>query len=322
MSDISTTTLYPEAWLGTWDWQGLQVSFVRRTATIEPNSKSKPSPVVLIHGFGACKEHWRHNIDAIGQDRDVYALDLVGFGASAKPYSRLIDEPGTEGWVYGIDSWGAQVRDFIIEHIKGPVQLVGNSIGGVVALNAARMLEEEKRAAKQVILIDCAQRALDDKRLAEQPALRRWGRPALKACVRQRWLTSTLFKALVKPGVIRRVLEQAYPSGKNIDEELINLLLKPATAPGAEEAFRGFINLFKDRLAPDLLQVLHTPVTMIWGEQDPWESAEVATQWKSFGAVKSLVVIPNLGHCPHDEDPETVNPIMIKLLREGDLEAC
>lgn len=191
-----------------------------------------------------------------------------------------------------------------------------------MALNTARLLEEANQQAKQVILIDCAQRALDDKRLTEQPPLRRWGRPALKACIRQRWLTNALFNALAKPGVIRRVLLQAYPSGNNVNDELVNLLLQPALAPGASEAFRGFINLFKDRLAPDLLENIHTPVAMLWGEQDPWEPVSVAAQWQQLDMVKSLDILPGLGHCPHDEDPELINSHLVKLLQRGDSQPC
>ena len=38
---------------------------------------------------------------------------------------------------------------------------------------------------------------------------------------------------------------------------------------GAAEAFRGFINLFGDHLAPQLMQELTIPVDLIWGEMDP-----------------------------------------------------
>ena len=42
--------------------------------------------------------------------------------------------------------------------------LVGNSIGGVVALRAAQMLEETPGLSpcRSVVLIDCAQRLMDD----------------------------------------------------------------------------------------------------------------------------------------------------------------
>lgn len=312
-----TSEPYPSTWLRSWHWRQWPVGAL--SAPAEQLSDPAGSAVVLIHGFGACKEHWRHNVPALRRERTVHAIDLLGFGASAKPRSQLageVEQPGSLR--YGIDLWSEQVVDFITSQVAGPVQLVGNSIGGVVALAAARRLEQADRPARGVVLVDCAQRALDDKRLAEQPPLRRWGRPLLKRVVRQRWLTSGLFKALARPGVIRKVLLQAYPSGANVDDQLVELLLRPTLQPGADEAFRGFINLFNDRIAPELLAELSTPVTLIWGQQDPWEPIEEARRWQQFSCVQQLHELPGVGHCPHDEAPERVNPLLVAALRQGD----
>lgn len=303
---------YPSDWLGNWQWHDLNVGVLQAPAA---QAAGSDGAVVLIHGFGACKEHWRHNVEVLRQQRPVYALDLIGFGQSDKPRSRLDGEAETPGSLrYGIDLWSRQVADFVTTQLKGDVQLVGNSIGGVVALAAARQLERAGTPAQRVVLVDCAQRALDDKRLAEQPPLRRWGRPLLKRLVRQRWLTTSLFRAIANPGVIRKVLLQAYPSGAHVDEQLVQLLLEPALQPGAAEAFRGFINLFDDRVAPELLAELNTPVTMIWGQQDPWEPIAEARRWQRFACVEALHELPGLGHCPHDEAPEQVNPLLLAAL--------
>ncbi len=316
-------SVYPHPWLQRWNWRQQTISYVRAPSPTATDGQIQGS-VLFIHGFGACKEHWRHNLPVLAAEHNAYGLDLLGFGDSSKPRSRLADEPidSEASWRYGIESWGEQVHDFVHELMPGPVQLIGNSIGGVVALEAARQLEQSGCPARQVILIDCAERALDDKRLAEQPPLRRLARPLLKAAVRQRWLTETLYRTLVRPGVIRGVLAQAYPSGRNVDEQLVQLLLHPARQPGACEAFRGFINLFNDRLAPDLLARLHTPVAMLWGEQDPWEPLAVAQSWQAFPCVHHFESLPRLGHCPHDEDPDVVNAKLKPLLRLEATPAC
>src|SRR3989475_11437263 len=44
--------------------------------------------VILVHGLGGFAETWRHNIGALARRATVYAVDLPGFGASAKPRSR------------------------------------------------------------------------------------------------------------------------------------------------------------------------------------------------------------------------------------------
>jgi pimeloyl-ACP methyl ester carboxylesterase len=78
---------------------------------------------------------------------------------------------------YGFDLWGQQVADFCTEVINKPVLLIGNSIGGVVALRAAQLLGPDQ--CQRVVLIDCAQRLMDDKQLAKQPAWMGWIRPML-----------------------------------------------------------------------------------------------------------------------------------------------
>jgi len=76
--------------------------------------------VLLVHGFGAFLEHFRDNIDNIADmGHRVWAITLVGFGKSEKPnvnYSELF--------------WSEFLRDFIIDVVREPVHLVGNSIGG------------------------------------------------------------------------------------------------------------------------------------------------------------------------------------------------
>jgi len=273
---------------------------------------------VLVHGFGASSGHWRHTLPALAPDCELIAPDLLGFGASDKPRSALRHEHLGAGSVrYGFDLWADQVATLACEGLGGRrLHLVGNSIGAMVCLSACLQLRRQGLAPIQVILIDCAQRTLDDKRLGEQPALARLGRPALKALVSQRWLTAVLFRSLARPAVIRRVLQQAYPSGAHVDDELVALLHRPSTDPGAVESFRGFINLFNDHLAPELLEALSSalpavPVRLLWGGADPWEDPQEARHWQErFSCIQELVVLPGIGHCPHDEAPEQVNPIL------------
>ncbi len=299
-----------------WDWRGHRISWVRE-GTSQPLQA-----VVLIHGFGANVHHWRHNFSALAEVSEVFALDLLGFGSSDKPPSRLESEPEKPGAVrYCFALWAELVADFIATHVcpgpsDRPIHLVGNSIGGVVALVSAKLLGERGHPPVQVILIDCAQRTLDERRVQELPILQQLSRPLLKRMVRQRWLTTTLFQFLARPAFIRRVLKVAYPTGANVDEELIALLHRPTTDQGASESFRGFVNLFSDLLAPDLLVDLHLPVRMIWGGDDPWESPQEAQHWANeFPAIQELRVLEGLGHCPHDEAPELVNPILLEWLK-------
>lgn len=61
------------------------------------------APVLLVHGFGASIGHWRKNIPFfVEAGYRVYALDLLGFGASEKP--RLE--------VYSLELWKELLVDF------------------------------------------------------------------------------------------------------------------------------------------------------------------------------------------------------------------
>ena len=315
-------SLVPADSIWTWkqaDGSSLQVAWQCHADTPEDAQDSSVPAVVLVHGFGASSNHWRHNLPVLGKQTHTYALDLIGFGASDQPQALLPgDRPALEqldssqALVYSFDLWGKEVADFCNAVVKSPVLLVGNSIGGVVALRAAQLLEER---CKGVVLIDCAQRLMDDKQLASQPAWMAWIRPLLKTLVSQRWLSTTLFRNAARPRVIKSVLKQAYPSGDNVDDQLVELLYKPTQRPGAAEAFRGFINLFDDYLAPDLLENLQQPVDLIWGQKDPWEPVAEAQEWaKRFNCINSLTILARSGHCPHDENPDQVNKILIKIL--------
>tara|TARA_B100000579_G_C22658478_1_gene769725 strand:- start:78 stop:977 length:900 start_codon:yes stop_codon:yes gene_type:complete len=294
-----------------WTWQNLQIAW-----QVEGEDINAPIAIVLIHGFGASKDHWRMNQKIIGAKVPCYALDLVGFGESSQPNSCLLYEKKTsKSFTYCFDSWSKQVSDFCNEIVKKPVFLIGNSIGGVIALNTSNKLSQK---CIGVVLIDCAQRTMDDKRLAEQSILMRFLRPVIKTLVRQRFLSSTLFTNAANPTFIEKILKVAYPSGRNVNKELIDILFKPTQREGASEAFRGFINLFDDYLAPDLLKNFQKPVHLIWGEKDPWEPIKEAEKWnKQFKCINSLEIIANAGHCPHDEMPEKVNPIIEKIIQEA-----
>lgn len=304
-----------------WRWHGLDVAWssqgpVHASASSTTTSTTTSTATVLIHGFGANKDHWRHNQPALAEVSTCYAIDLIGFGGSSQPRARLTDESDhPDHFSYSFDNWGSQVADFCREVVKTPVILVGNSIGGVIALRAAQIINER---CSGVVLINCAQRTMDDKRLHEQPVVMRWLRPSLKALVRQRWLSRSLFRNAANPTVIQQVLKQAYPSGSNVDESLMNLLQKPAQRPNAAEAFRGFINLFDDYLAPELMGDLKVPVDLIWGGDDPWEPLEEAQRWASrLDCIRSLEVINGAGHCPHDEAPDQVNPLLLKAIQQA-----
>ena len=292
-----------------WKWKDWDISW---SSTKQSHNNLN---ILLIHGFGASKRHWRYNQDFLGNNHNCYSIDLLGFGESSQPGALLDYESFKENHVrYCFDLWGDQIAAFCKEVIKSPVYLVGNSIGGVVSLKAAEILKEK---CNGLVLIDCAQRTMDDKRLRKSDILMNFLRPVIKTLVSKRIISNTLFERAANPSVIKKILQKAYPSGRNVDEELIEILYKPSQRDNSKEAFRGFINLFDDYLATDLFSKVYTPIQLIWGEKDPWESLIEAKSWKdNYKNIKRLDIIKNAGHCPHDENPEETNNLINKFIQE------
>jgi len=83
-------------------------------------------PVVLLHGLGGFGESWRHNIPALARRAQVFALDLPGYGRSAKPRGS-----------YDLGFFARAVLGFIETVGLGQVSLVGHSLGGAVAVTCA-----------------------------------------------------------------------------------------------------------------------------------------------------------------------------------------
>ena len=294
-----------------WNWQGWDISW----SLVNHSNQESNINVLLIHGFGASKEHWRHNQTILGQYTNCYAIDLLGFGKSSQPKALLDYEPKKGDHIkYCFDLWGDQIKNFCHTKIKSPVILIGNSIGGIASLKAAELLGEN---CQKTILLDCAQRTMDDKRISNNDILMNFFRPILKTLVRQRYISNTLFKKAANRKTIKQILIQAYPSGKNIDDELIDILYQPSQRKNSAEAFRGFINLFDDYLATDLFETVKCDIHLIWGEKDPWESLEEAKYWKNnFSNIKSLDILEGIGHCPHDESPTDTNEMILKLIQD------
>jgi pimeloyl-ACP methyl ester carboxylesterase len=84
--------------------------------------------VVLVHGLGGFAETWRHNLPALAARATVYAVDLPGFGRSAKPAAR-----------YDLPYFARVLHAFGNTLGLPQVSLVGHSMGGAVCVTYALM---------------------------------------------------------------------------------------------------------------------------------------------------------------------------------------
>jgi pimeloyl-ACP methyl ester carboxylesterase len=277
----------------TWIWRGYEINYRVQGET--------GIPVLLIHGFGASVGHWRKNLPVLAASCRCYAIDLIGFGGSAKP------TPGAE-IDYTFETWGALVADFCREVIGSPTILVGNSIGCVVALQTA---VTEPSLVVSVALLNCSLRLLHDRKRADLPWYRQWGTPILQNVLGVKAIGRFFFRQLAQPNVVRKILLQAYHRPEAVSEELIDILMTPAADPGAADVFLAFTAYSSGALPEDLLPQLACPAIAIWGAADPWEPIELGRALMNVSTVKQFIELPAVGHCPQDEAPELVNPILL-----------
>ena len=255
----------------------------------------------MVHGFGASSCHWRKNLPILGDDCRCYAIDLIGFGASAKP------KPGIE-IDYTFETWGQQLADFCRDVVGGPAFLVGNSIGCIVAMQAA---VDRPDIALGVAMLNCSLRLLHDRKRAKLPWHRRIGAPAIQWLLNIKWIGELFFGQLAKPKVVRKILLQAYRNPEAVSDELIDLLMAPAADIGAADVFVAFTRYSQGPLPEDLLPLLPCPAIFLWGTQDPWEPVELGRELANYPQVEKFVPLEGVGHCPQDEAPEVVNPILL-----------
>jgi pimeloyl-ACP methyl ester carboxylesterase len=85
--------------------------------------------LVFIHGGLADRTFWAPQLDGLADRFRVVALDLAGHG-----------ESGRGRKAYTIDAWAEDVRAVVEALHLDRVVLIGNSLGGAVALEAAHLL--------------------------------------------------------------------------------------------------------------------------------------------------------------------------------------
>lgn len=257
-------------------------------------------PILLIHGFGGSTNHWRHNIPVLAEHHHVFAIDLLGFGASAKPV-----QP------YSAEVWIDQVQAFCRECIQRPTVLAGNSVGGYVALATAADYPE---LACGVVLLNAAGSFTSSTQPTPWQQLQR---SFMKALLNQRWIGHGIFHYVRQPSQIRQQLQKVYYDTSAITDQLVDDIYQPTLDPQAADVFCELIKGGqRGRKVDELLRILQHPLLLIWGEKDPWMNAKARSE--QFRAVYTDLEehVLTAGHCPHDETPEQVNQLIHQWMSE------
>ncbi len=275
-----------------WQWRGQSIYYVKAGH----KHPARP-PLLLIHGFGASTDHWRKNIAELCNHFEVWAIDLLGFGRSAKP-----------DWQYGGDLWRDQLYDFITQVIGQPVVLAGNSLGGYSALCVAA---GRPTAAAGLVLLNSAGPFTDTKVPEHKSPLQQFINDLARSVLLQPWASFLLFQYARQRSLIRKTLSQVYLDQSAVTDQLVEEIYRPSCDAGAYKVFASVFSSPQGENVDVLLKQLSCPLLLLWGEADPWMNA------KERGA-RFHQYYPQLtehylkaGHCPHDEVPEQVNAILL-----------
>lgn len=274
-----------------WQWQGHSLYYVQAG-----ESKDNRPPLLLIHGFGASTDHWRHNIAELQNDFEVWAIDLLGFGRSAKP-----------AIAYSADLWRDQLYSFITEVIGKPVILAGNSLGGYTSLCVAAQRQD---AARGLILINTAGPFTETKPVTKPNPIKSWLGQRIQSILLQPWASYLLFQYLRQPSMIRKTLKKVYWNQEAVTEQLVQDIYRASCDRGAPGVFASVFKNPQGEKNDILLQQLNCPLLMLWGEKDPWMDANTrGAKFRQYYPSLTEYYL-EAGHCPHDEIPQKINSII------------
>lgn len=278
-----------------WTWKDYSIQYTVR---------GSGRPLVLIHGFGASIGHWRQNIPALAAGGyRVFALDLLGFGASAKP---SID--------YTLELWEELLADFWRDLVREPAIFVGNSIGALLSL---MVVANHPEIAAGGVLINCAGGL--NHRPEELNLPLRLVMGTFAKLVNSPAFGPFLFNNIRQKHRIRNTLRQVYRNPEAITDELVELLHAPSCDPGAQQVFASILTAPPGPQPSELLPKVDRPLLVLWGADDPWTpiaGSKIYQELAAKGPEVKFVSIPNTGHCPHDERPDAVNNLILDWLTQ------
>lgn len=241
----------------------------------------------MVHGLGGFAESWRHNMEALASRASVFALDLPGFGQSAKPPGR-----------YRLTDFAKAVHGFIEALGLGPLSMVGHSLGGAVALTYALTYpgRVERLAMVGGLVPGCDYRFSWPARVAAVQGLGE----LLALCGCAPLYRAAIARCFATP----MTAEVAF---------LVEAYYAARTCPEAKAAFLATLRAMTADLAEHIgdyrraLASLDLPVLLIHGRQDRVVPASHCAEAARVVPRALVRWIERCGHFPQIEHAETVN---------------
>ena len=250
-------------------------------------------PTILLHGGGAGADgwgNWRGCMPMVAESARAIAIDLVGFGHSDKP------DPDS-GFVYSQDVRDRQLADFIKALDAGPVNLVGNSTGGLTALGATLL---EPDLVNKVVMM---------------------GSAGIETGVIEPLKALTEYDFSVEG--MRRIISSLANPDFPISDDLIDYRYNLSIDPGVRKGYSAFMRWMEEQRGlhrPDefLAQLKHATL-VVHGKLDrvvPLSSAHRLLELieNSYGST-----FPHCGHWAMIEYPELFTKVTMQFLHDDSI---
>ncbi len=256
------------------------------------------SPLLLMHGYEQSATSWRWVIPALARTHRVLALSLPGHGDS---------DPAVGGYAPGRDL-APFVADFLDTLGVGALDVVGNSVGGAVAL---RLALADPQRVRTLTLVGSAGLGRDVNPLLALAALPVIGELAiLLSRVPGGDLLRTTMSAAMLFAQPWRVPPEFFTEQHALGRRAGHLEAATAMA-------RALFDVNGQReVLLDQLHTLTMPTLVVWGGCDyvlPAYQAQAAVDRLPAGR---LAVFPDCGHLPHVECPDRFAAVLSEFLTE------
>jgi 2-hydroxymuconate-semialdehyde hydrolase len=243
--------------------------------------------VLLLHGFPTSSYLWRREAWLLAQRMRVIAPDLLGYGESDKAGDADLSEPAQVGYMLEfLDRLG--IRELAV---------VGHDLGGAIAQMLALDGGVEVEA---LILLDTA--CFDA--WPTEPAQR------LRAVPPDRRT------AVVAERAVRQTFAEGVAHHERLADDAVHSYVRPWLANPAA-LFRAAGAVTGKGLAgreADLAD-LDMPTLVIWGEEDPYLSADLAERLGEAILGSAVALLPGCSHFVTEDAPQTVGPLIYEYLR-------
>jgi pimeloyl-ACP methyl ester carboxylesterase len=270
------------------DGRPTEVNYVE-LSPLEPASPT----LLFVHGLSGSWQNWLENLPHFAPTHRVVALDLPGFGHSPLP-----------SWPISIERYGRLVHDFCDALGIGDCAIVGNSMGGFIAAEAAAA---EPDRFEKLVLVSAA--GVSSARLRRRPA---------ETVARMATGSAPLLLRLQERGMRRPRLRYATFKGLFQHPELLRreLLLEQfhngAGRPGFLPAVQGLVGYE----ILDQLDDVDVATLIVWGRKDHIVPPQDAVDYGHHLRNSRTVIFDDTGHVPQLERPVRFNRILETFLAE------